>query len=237
MMIKYHKSLLVLIIFLSSAKSQQCLTSGRCRCTMNDGSGTINLAGITQTANSARFTVNDGYYSYSYNPCKGFQNDEFNDLAILQFSSDRSYDLGVQSNEQFNLTQSAGMFVHYTSSDQERTSRVNLICNRNLPIHMFYFVGELIIKEYDFLLEGPCACPNGCDENGVIVPSTNSDTRELKWNVVGYDLVSLIFHDMIVCFIFVLICFLMFYFCNKTLVCFKEGSATGFGNVNFSSKA
>ncbi|XP_039263438.2 uncharacterized protein LOC120339391 [Styela clava] len=174
-------SLILLKVFLLSCflwgivASQSCTAVDSCTCDMDDSSGRINLHSLALDGfilTDSAFTTNggDGWY-YKYNPCNGFNQGGYTDLAVAQVDIATGfsvYDLGVQSSSSFNYTEDSGLTLHYTASDGARKSRVKLICEPNVEYHRFEVVGELIITEYDFILTSTCACPGLCDENGVI---------------------------------------------------------------------
>jgi len=228
----------------STTDAAQCVSVGRCKCEMSDGSGIVSLEGIHQNSDGTpRFTVEDGTYNwnYAYNPCKAFNSDLLTDLAVYQYSyytNSGGYDVGAQSYEYFNLTDTSGLYLHYTATDGVRMSRVNLLCNRELSLHLFYLIGELSIAEYDFILEGPCACPGGCDENGIITrdpDAGNSGGDSLKWSTVSYDLVSLFLHDLILVVIIGAVLLVLKFFFNCSCGDKSGGGGGGLPNINFSS--
>merc|ERR1719376_58254 len=237
--------LIFLFIFYKEVTSKQCVPVDQCECAFDDGSGTVSLKGIRLNADGTpEFSVYDGDYTYLYNPCKGFDYLDKSDLAILQRSNGYYFDLGVQSRESWNYTDSGGLSVKYIAADTQRTSRVTLLCNSELPVHLFYFTGELVITEYDFILEGPCACPGKCNANGIIPTPTDPPPEEkLEWEVVRFDFVSMIFHDLILMFFIVTSSLVVVYVMKKQFVCCKKPgivtsqakSDTGVENVNYSS--
>jgi len=222
---------------------------------MSDGSGIVSLEGIHQNANGdAKWIIEDpvNYWSYEYNPCNGFTytytdyeqvEHTFTNQAVLQrdYYNYEAYDLGTQDSEYFNYTDSSGLYIHYLAKDQARTTRINLLCNRVLPAHLFYFIGELSIAEYDFILEGPCACPGGCNKDGIIQPTNNggdSGPTSLKWDTVSYDLVSLFLHDLILVVIIGIIVFVMTFFFGYQCACLtKSAGGGGLTNVNYGNNA
>ena len=50
---------------------------------MEDNSGYINLKSLASSSGGPRWTLDggDGYF-YQYNPCVGFENEKFADLAV-----------------------------------------------------------------------------------------------------------------------------------------------------------
>lgn len=237
---KLSLRLLLLLSCIFGSLALDCIRENSCKCIMSDDSGTINLAGIHQNPDgSAKWSIYaPDYWYYDYNPCRGFTKMDFTDLAAVQHDGYgySTYDLGVQSSAYFNYTDGSGLVIHYTAADGQRMSRVNLICARGLPGHFLYFVGELNVAEYDFILEGPCACPGGCNDQGIIKvePAASEDDLITKWKTVSWDLVSLIFHDLIILFILVVVLFVMTTFLGYSCTCLSKPAA-GFNNANFSS--
>ncbi|CAK8680767.1 unnamed protein product [Clavelina lepadiformis] len=144
---------------------------------------------------------------------------------ISETDPTQEYNLGIQSSEDFVFSFTEGTSVMYSDDPDYpvRKSKVVLECVSELDFeHELQFIGELIVTEYDFILRGPCACPGLCDDFGVLQPTTTTSaatttTRSdvdttttstdggnpdpvqtgLNWNQVGADIVSLIFHDLI----------------------------------------
>jgi len=215
----------------------ECTKIGACKCEMSDGSGVVSLEGINLNAdNSPRWAIVDNDFTYYFNPCKAFKTETLNDLAVLQKSFYfEEYDLGVQTSESFHYTEAKGLYINYKAAVDNRTSRISLICNKQLPFHRFFFVGELTIMEYDFILEGPCACPGGCDSNGVIVSSNTNSETSYSVNILGKDLASLFIHDIILVFIIVCVYFIGLYFGYQWTN--KKQDNKPIDNVNYVSNA
>jgi len=151
-----------------------CERNSLCRCNMTDGSGEINLESLSSSSGSAKWNTTEGDWTYQYNPCIGFTATEsttMNNLAILQSRSSEygpeEYDLGFQPYSVFINDSNGNIQLHYNSADAKRQSTVDLICNQDIPDHLFQYIGEPQEKIYEFTLTGPCACPGICDKDGV----------------------------------------------------------------------
>jgi len=80
-----------------------------------------------------------------------------------------------------------------------RTSFVVLLCEEGQTNHLLEFAGELVTTEYEFILASPCACPGGCDDDGPITKNPGPQTvgGVSYWDQLGYDLVGILLHDLI----------------------------------------
>lgn len=161
--------------YAASLTKQYCKRLSQCICELPDG-GVINLMSVGSQNGTARWRLegSDGFI-YSFNPCAGYDKGPYKNLAVFQEhgKSGAQFDLGVQTEESFQYSHSTGIQMHYYSQDRARQSAVQLICQKGAEDDDLRFLGEMITTKYDFILESPCACPNKCDNNGIITESGN----------------------------------------------------------------
>lgn len=220
-----------------------CEKSDVCKCTMADNSGDINLRSVGLKNGSPKYVIaGTDSWSYSYNPCYGFSSTYFTDLAVLQedqYGSGLQFDLGIQSQETFTYSSATGLQIAYLAKDKLRQSLITLICQPDTKEHKLEFLGELITTQYEFILTGPCICPGLCDDNGIINSTNNQppqpivQTTGLKWEEVGADIVSLIFHDLILIFCIIVIIVILQVFFNIRCCRRKPGYSSGLMTGNF----
>jgi len=237
-----------LIVTSQDPPTQICSMEDSCQCTLSDGSGVINLRSLaSKTAYPRWQNIILEPYSYSYNPCQGFDFEGppyYSNLAILQQATYETtvdiYDLGVQSKSSFLNSVARGNYIKYVSQDELRTSFVVLLCEEGQTDHLLEFAGELVTTEYEFILASPCACPGGCDDDGPINknPGPNAVGGVSYWDQLSYDLVGILLHDLILVavlgtFYIVMKYVLGFVFCEGM----GDSSSAGIGNPTYNAEA
>ncbi|KAK7500823.1 hypothetical protein BaRGS_00008067 [Batillaria attramentaria] len=145
-----------------------CRKLNPCRCEADDGSY-VDLTPIANKDKTPRFRdVPDftGQYSYSWNPCFGFNEGSCNDVGWVPDASPAYYNLGNQTSVDFEVSSERGLTMKYIGDGglyvAFRQSYVQLVCDQDVEAD-FKAEGEPepLSGVYYFTLRSRYACPVG----------------------------------------------------------------------------
>lgn len=166
-----------------STDALTCTQRDMCSCTLDDGSGAIDVTTLGSNGGTALFPdipALDGSL-YSLNLCYPFNELACFNAAACQILSDMttSYQIGDASNVGFEVDTLNQVHVKYTSIDGTgltRTTDVTLVCNPAADPAQVSAEGETAPGSvtYGFTVNSKCACPGGCGGGPPPDPSTTT---------------------------------------------------------------
>ncbi|KAH3719281.1 hypothetical protein DPMN_062112 [Dreissena polymorpha] len=170
-------SFVITIATLSSQTASQpppplnCELKSPCSCTMDDGSGDVDLSSLSGPSGQPMFkdvlVPEEGYY-YSYSPCGSFTEVECQDAAacVLDENKAQSQQIGDAGRTSFNYD-GDHVVVAYTSGEGVlKLTMVNLICDPTACDPIFVPNGEQGAGQFEMTLTTICACPGKCTASG-----------------------------------------------------------------------
>ncbi|XP_060578383.1 uncharacterized protein LOC132735450 [Ruditapes philippinarum] len=172
---------LFLVTYVTYITCKDCTVNDECSCTMDDGSGKVDLTSLGKSDNTPMFKdvlySDEGYY-YSYNPCGGFDEGACSNAAVCVLKQDKSHQqqIGDASRAAFKWDDDSGnVIAAYTSGTGIlRLSTVNLVCDQTACTPTFQPEGEQGAGQFEMTLTTICACPGKCGPSGPINSTCNS---------------------------------------------------------------
>ncbi|XP_033761899.1 uncharacterized protein LOC117343583 [Pecten maximus] len=163
---------MVCLSLVSGTCALTCTQRDLCSCTMDDGSGDVDVSTLGKQDGTAMFqdmASVDGQI-YSLNLCYPFNELTCANAAACQILSDgsASYQIGDATNVGFEVDTLNQVHIKYTNIDQgsglTRTTDVTLVCNPTADPPLVSADGETAPGSvtYLFTANSKCACPGGC---------------------------------------------------------------------------
>lgn len=155
-------SVLFILIGLSDGKS--CNQDGNCKCTFDDGSGTVDLSPIGRQDGTPlmqdQFAPDN--YAYSFNPCYPFTEGTCVNAAACQYDSNNNiyYNIGDSSKVTLSFD-GLNIIGTYVADDGARSSTVTFQCDPNTDPPTDTAQGETSTTVYGFTVVSKYACPQG----------------------------------------------------------------------------
>ncbi|XP_060086203.1 uncharacterized protein LOC132565574 [Ylistrum balloti] len=160
---------LVLVTYTSALT---CTQKDLCSCSLDDGSGDIDVSTIGNQDGTAMFAdmISSDGQKYSLNLCYPFNELSCSNAAACQVMTDgsASYQIGDASNVGFEIDSLNQVHVKYTNIDQgsglTRTTDVTLVCNPGADPPLASADGETAPGSvtYLFTVNTKCGCPGQC---------------------------------------------------------------------------
>lgn len=151
----------------------RCIKINECSCRLRNvqNPGLINLHGLVSGKHEPRFLAEGKSeqtgmaYTFYYNPCTYFLHMGCPNTSLCQKGSYGYHDLGNFQTVKFKYQNNSVIAVYKSLSryvDFNRTSEVELVCDKAEIMGRFEFVGEPYEGCYRFKLYSQCACPGRC---------------------------------------------------------------------------
>ncbi|XP_045169913.1 cation-dependent mannose-6-phosphate receptor-like [Mercenaria mercenaria] len=157
----------VLSILIGLSDGKSCVQDGQCKCTFDDGSGTVDLSPIGRQDGTPlmqdQFAPDN--YAYSFNPCYPFTEGTCVNAAACQYDSANNiyYNIGDSSKVTLSFD-GLNIVGTYESDDGARSSTVTFQCDPNADPPTDTALGETSTTIYGFTVASKYACvPGGPD--------------------------------------------------------------------------
>ncbi|OWF35125.1 putative mannose 6-phosphate receptor-like protein C530.09c [Mizuhopecten yessoensis] len=162
----------VCVVLVTGTHAATCTQKDLCSCSMDDGSGDIDVSSLGKQDGTAMFqdmASSDGTI-YSLNLCYPFNEMACANAAACQILADgsASYQIGDATNVGFETDTLNQVHIKYTNIDQgsglTRTTDVTLVCNPSADPPMATADGETAPGSvtYLFTVNTKCGCPGQC---------------------------------------------------------------------------
>lgn len=148
-------------------EGKSCKQDGVCKCTFDDGSGTIDLSPLGKQDGTA--LIQDQFpqgssYAYSFNPCYPFTEGTCVNAAGCQVDATGNVYYNIGDAGKVTLAyDGTNLIGTYTADDGARTSKVTYKCDPNADPSQDVAVGETQQQLYEFTITSKYCCPQGSD--------------------------------------------------------------------------
>ncbi|XP_045170384.2 uncharacterized protein LOC123532858 [Mercenaria mercenaria] len=152
-----------LVLICNTTDGKNCKQDGQCKCTFDDGSGTVDLSLIGRQDGTPlmqdQFAPDN--YAYSFNPCYPFTEGTCVNAAACQYDSANNIYYNIGDSSKVTLSYD-GMNVvgTYESDDGARSSTVTFQCDPNANPPTTTALGETSTTVYGFTVTSKYACPS-----------------------------------------------------------------------------
>ncbi|CAH1277315.1 Hypp9564 [Branchiostoma lanceolatum] len=146
------------------ARHAQCKQVDRCTCTMDDGTGNLNLHTFSRPEKPWEITVPDG--TVYYNPCVGVGaniSDTCKGAAVCLKQGDKFVNLGSALSGVFVTDEDGDVILEYHNlQDEAKTTKVTLTCDPSARVEPVFENPSLSENHLSVTMKSVCACAGSC---------------------------------------------------------------------------